>query len=367
MSEKKSFWDSGFGRFVDSLLFGLPSAIAGWIGSSRLTGAEREQNAFNAQQAQLNRDFEAAQVQQQMDFQSRMANTQWQRGVQDMQAAGLNPALAYNQGGAVAPSGAAAAGSLAQGSGRGIPMTMSDILSAMRLKKEMQLLESQAKNTDADTDLKKSQKSGLDIENASKPAVIASQLKINEREAERISAATRELLASADGQEILNSWRPALFANEIASGEVSRQQGLAAIVRIQSELGVLDAQRRSYEADITLKAAQRVLNLAQASLVAAQEEGVRLDNWRKDFANRFQEEFGTQPDEPIWNAIVGVLGKAAHDSGGSIESFLRNAKEQGPSLFDGLDILGKKVIDNLTDKKEDFGNKLQYFKFKYLD
>lgn len=71
----------------------IKSAIPG-IGDAE---AARLQNEKNMKEAQINRNF-----------QERMSSTAYQRAMQDMERAGLNPMLAYQQGGASAPSGAQA-------------------------------------------------------------------------------------------------------------------------------------------------------------------------------------------------------------------------------------------------------------------
>lgn len=60
----------------------------------------------------------AKNVQKQMDFQAEQSSTQYQRATKDMLAAGLNPALAYKQGGNQAEGGAAANALAATGGNR---------------------------------------------------------------------------------------------------------------------------------------------------------------------------------------------------------------------------------------------------------
>ncbi|WNK14295.1 MAG: DNA pilot protein [Microvirus sp.] len=103
----------GLGQMGGALI----SSIGSYIGQEKAnddnTANMYAQNAFSAAQAAASREWSAEEARKQNAFQERMSNTSWQRGVQDMKAAGLNPMLAYSKAGASSPSGAMGATSAA--------------------------------------------------------------------------------------------------------------------------------------------------------------------------------------------------------------------------------------------------------------
>lgn len=76
----------------------LGGAAIGAIGNI-IGGSMQQQGQAAANQANIRL------AREQMAFQERMSNTAYQRAMQDMRAAGLNPILAYQKGGASSPGG----------------------------------------------------------------------------------------------------------------------------------------------------------------------------------------------------------------------------------------------------------------------
>lgn len=114
----------------------IPAAIAG--AASLIGGALRNKAEKKAAQTQ-------------MDFQERMSSTSYQRATEDMKLSGINPMLAYQQGGASSPGGAMASMEDVVGP------AVSSAMHARRLQSELRTMQMQQWNIDADTKYKNAQ------------------------------------------------------------------------------------------------------------------------------------------------------------------------------------------------------------------
>lgn len=78
-------------------------------------GMMNASNAFSAQMWEDQKAYNSAEAEKNRQWQENMSNTSYQRAVEDMIKAGINPILAYTQGGAATPGGAAASGTAPRG------------------------------------------------------------------------------------------------------------------------------------------------------------------------------------------------------------------------------------------------------------
>lgn len=119
---------------------------------------QSQANAANKKAAEAAMAFSADQAEKNRIFQLTMANTRYQRTMADMKKAGLNPILAYQQGGGPVPGGSAASGQSWQAGNvfGNMPVTKAaaSAVAAYKASNEAKQIDAMVNNLRADTEKK---------------------------------------------------------------------------------------------------------------------------------------------------------------------------------------------------------------------
>lgn len=171
---------------ITNALKGAADLFTGGIGGKILDGAlgflgADQQNSANAALMRDQMAFNASEAQKNRDFQSGQRSTAYQTAIEDLKKAGLNPMLAYTQGGAANTSGA-------QASSGGLPQMVNKVQAGLansatmaqinKTNAETKVQEAMADQVRADTALKTSSTRNVDMDTRRLESVI-DQIKEN--------------------------------------------------------------------------------------------------------------------------------------------------------------------------------------------
>ena len=145
--------------------------------------------------ALIERDWAKSDAQRQYNWSMDASNTAWQRGVADMQAAGLNPMLAYSQGPATSPGGAPT---------RGVSMPVASASMGFQTGAQTELTRAQAERTRSETmsNEKLAEKLQAEIDYIlTQRGTSSSQMNVNQQHAALLREQARVALQEAESAE----------------------------------------------------------------------------------------------------------------------------------------------------------------------
>lgn len=292
-----------FGNFVSA----FDNFVAGNTGT-RLTDAQTQQNEFNAIEAQKQRDFE-----------EKMSNTSYQRGVSDMVDAGVNPALAMSNGGASTPSGSAATSGSVQPTS-----SFSDMMQMAMLPAQLKMMKESLRGQSLENDLKE-----IDLQFLSKEKTTALAL---------TSAQIDSLRSSLENDKVQRALNMSNISLNEANEALTIQNAIATVIDNETR-DALNNAMLSYRAAETAYTEQKtaeskrqldvmtaqinelyqraILESAQAGLFSAEEQNVLrqtgllyYDEKKKEF------EVNYQKADRVWRNVLGTVSAIGSVVGG---------------------------------------------------
>lgn len=238
-----------FGKWLKSL------GIAKWWRSAtgqELSGAQQEANAFSAQQAEVQREYE-----------TQMSNTAYQRQVADMKNAGINPALMY--GGSAS---GASTPSVASPSSVDAGQPSLNPLGLLAQIQQLSLLKAQKDNIKADTEKKR--------QDVNESSVRIDMLRANTakliKDIDFIDANMHKLGLESDALEIANKYIAAEKEMSLYVSGLNADKIVAETSEINKRIEKLDKEQLQILQNIAESKAKINYLLAQTSLTNEQKK-----------------------------------------------------------------------------------------------